>query len=377
MAYTDSDLPYLMALSSVPHIGPVTQRLLLQHFGTAEAILSASDKQWRACSGLSRAQREALKSKQNLEQAIKTLRQLEEWQIQVLDYRSPDYPKRLLEISSFPLLIYARGNVQACHHPKLLSVVGTRRMTDYGKKALESLIAPLAQAGLGIVSGMAYGVDGYAHRLSLAAHGVAIAVQAQGVEKGHPSGHQDLYSDLIHQGGLVISEFPFLSNDQVHKGLFPRRNRLISGLSDGLLVVEADERSGSLITARYGLEQNRSVFAMPGDFDRRYSRGCAKLIREGAQLVTSPEHILEELNSLICVSNKLDHTVMQKENSISLDLFETSLEKEVYQICREARSLDEIIEQASETASFVSATVTKMQLLGRLKDIGGTRFVAQ
>jgi DNA processing protein len=205
------------------------------------------------------------------------------------------YPRYLKEIAQPPWILYIKGD-PACLNRPLLAVVGTRQPSTYGLKIARTLSFELAQAGFGIVSGLAYGIDKAAHQGALQAQGITIAVLGSGVDVIYPKGHRQLYLDLI-CSGAVVSEYPL--GTAPHPGLFPQRNRIISGLSLGTLVVEAARRSGSLITAAYSLEQNREVFAIPGPVTSDKSLGTNWLIQQGAKCVTSVEDILEEFRPLI------------------------------------------------------------------------------
>lgn len=210
--------------------------------------------------------------------------------IAVIDIFDEQYPKLLKEISHPPLVLYIRGNTDVLNQ-RCLAVVGSRKATSYGIAMADEFSAQLASLGLVIVSGLARGIDSAAHRAALR-EGVTIAVMGSGLNNVYPRENREL-ADKISQGGAVISEYPM--NEPPLKENFPRRNRIISGLSKGVLVIEAALRSGALITARRGCEQNRDIFALPGKVDSALSKGTHALIKEGAKLVESVEDIIEEL----------------------------------------------------------------------------------
>lgn len=365
-----------MALSEIESIGPHKQVKLLELFSTAKKVFSASQSELRSCGILSSEQITQIKKGFEEKLYQSKLKYLKEKDIHIVSYRDPDYPQTLLQIASYPILLFYRGNLRALHEPHRLAIVGSRNMTAYGKRVINEWVSEFIQKDIVIVSGMAFGVDVYCHQMSLESGGLTVAVQAQGVERGHPRAHQKIYERVIEKNGCVIGEFPYLESDMVDKFHFPRRNRLISGMCDAVLIVEAAEKSGALITARYALDQNREVYAVPGGVHQKMSRGCLKLIQQGAKVVTCPQDILEDFGLAKKVADKQEELPL-KEHRIATDHFETPLERQIFTICRQQPlTMDVIIDNVSESAPSVSATITKMQLMGRLKETDGRRFVA-
>lgn len=362
-----------MALSEV--LSPAVARRLIACCGSAAGVFSATADAFRD-SELRQANAiwEKLKSC-DLRQYEDRLLEMRRLGIRFVRYDDTTYPKQLKEIASYPLLLFYKGDLSVVNRRPVLAVVGTRNMTGYGQRVLRSWIPLLVARGVVIVSGLAYGVDGLAHGLCVEAGGLTVAVQAQGVERGYPRRQQELYENILKNNGCVVSEFPFVNADWVEKFHFPRRNRLISGLSRGVLVVEAGEKSGALITARYGLDQNREVYAVPGSLFQNMSQGCLNLIRQGAKPVMCVEDILEDFG---LVEQKSDDKMPLPltDERIPTDQFETPLERSIYELCRQCpQTMDAIIERVREPAPFVSATITKMQLSGRLQEAPGRRFV--
>lgn len=283
----------------------------------------------------------------------------------VLNDQDGLYPEKLKHISNRPHELFYRGNVEALQAKALLCVVGSRDMTDYGRRVLEFLIPPLVAKGVVIVSGMAFGVDITAHQLTLKAKGITVGVQAQGVDKGYPRAHQDVYEEILANNGCMLSEFPFIDEYHPEAKLFPRRNRILSGLSDAVLVVEAKEKSGTIVTAQYALEQDRDVYAVPGGIFSPQSAGCHMLLREGAKPVITAQDILE------------DFGFESVKSPVQGNLFETSLEERIFTLCRNKPStLDDIAGSVLDEVPLVSATITKMALTGKLKEVEGRKFVA-
>ncbi|MBU0504677.1 MAG: DNA-processing protein DprA [bacterium] len=365
----------LFALTQYPFIEPSKVVALVDFFGSAEQVLNQNATQLRALNLLApKFIPEILKMKDNPE-LKKQFSSILAQGIGIIDYRSNEYPKRLLNIASFPPMLFYKGDVSLVHSSSLLGIVGTRQMTEYGKAVLQNFIPILVKHQVTIVSGLAFGIDYTAHEECVAAKGKTIAVLAQGVDKSYPRGNQKLYDTLVNEGHLVISEFPMPHEKLNDRILFPRRNRIVSGLCDGVLVVEAPKRSGALITTGYALDQNRDVFSVPGNIDQEMSQGCLQIIKHGAIPVTKAEEIISELGIQLSESKQVKSAIKTQERVGAV--FTSRLEEKIFTFCRtQAKALDDIIEHVSEPASFISATVTKMQLMGYLQEESGRRFVA-
>ncbi len=275
---------YWVAFSAFPGIGPVRFRHLLDTFGTAKAAWEAplSDKFIH------------FKKTFTIDEYLEKLERLH---VSVLTLGDPKYPKLLKEISDPPFLLYIRGKNTGApiNLDKTIAVVGSRNITRYGEEVTRGLVTGLVAYGFTIVSGMAYGVDAVAHQAAMDAGGKTIAVLGCGIDIIAPTGNAKLYRMIGEEGfGAIISEMPLTLRPD--KGLFIARNRIISGLSLGVVVTEGADDSGALITARNASEQGREVFAVPGPITSRYSAGPAQLIKKGAKLVESVEDILDEIN---------------------------------------------------------------------------------
>lgn len=245
------------------------------------------------------------------DQLDSTLQIIERVGARIIPITSADYPQQLKQISSAPPLLYVRGETDSLHLPQI-AIVGSRRMTAVGKSNALQWSRFLASNGFTITSGLAMGVDGCAHRGALdATAGKTIAVMATGIESIYPRRHSELATQILDSGGALITEFH--PNEKPLPTHFPRRNRIISGLSLGVLVIEAAVKSGSLITARYALEQNREVFAIPGSIHNPQSRGCHLLIKQGAHLVESADDIISELGGALAgVAAAVQETPLKK-----------------------------------------------------------------
>lgn len=289
-----AELRAFLTLHLVPGLGPRLTAALLKHFGSAGAVLRAEASQLRQvphigakiseelCQGFRRADVEA------------EIKRMAEHQVGLLALGTPEYPSPLAEVPDPPHLLYIRGSWQA-RDVKAIGIVGSRHCTAYGRRVAERTAADLARAGFTVVSGLARGIDGAAHRGALQAGGRTIAVLAGGLSKIYPPEHAELAEEVQASGALVTEA---TMAQQPLPDMFPARNRLISGLSRAVVVVEAAERSGALITARHAGEQGREVFAVPGPVDSAASAGTLQLIRQGARLVRGADDILEDLEGI-------------------------------------------------------------------------------
>ncbi|WP_311968304.1 DNA-processing protein DprA [Pseudomonas baltica] len=280
-----------LRLHRLPEIGSARLRKLLDAFGDALSALAAPASAWRAL-GMPMVSSDARHHPQICTGASAAMLWLERPGQSLLMWDQPGYPALLAEIPDPPALLFVAGNTDALEHPQL-AIVGSRRASRPGLDTAAAFARSLARIGFTITSGLALGVDGAAHKAALEAGGVTIGVLGTGLEKLYPQRHRQIAADMSAQGSAVISELPLDAGPNA--GNFPRRNRIISGLSLGVLVVEASIASGSLITARLAAEQGREVFAIPGSIHHPGAKGCHQLIRDGAQLVESIEHILQAL----------------------------------------------------------------------------------
>jgi len=282
---------YWLALSLTPGIGSTLMRRLLDRFNTPEAVFHAPMKELSKIEGLGEKVAQEIR-KGPLEKVVeRELSLLREVGGRVITLKDEEYPKRLKDIYDPPALLYVRGALKK-EDEFAISIVGSRKTTPYGRWFTEKVSQELARHGVTIVSGMARGIDSLAHWGAISGGGRTIAVLGCGVDVIYPSENRNLFAKMIDRGA-ILSEFPMGSPPE--GGHFPRRNRIISGLSLGVVVVQASEKSGSLITAGYALEQGREVFAVPGNVGTESSRGTHRLIKEGAKLVESSEDILEEI----------------------------------------------------------------------------------
>lgn len=292
-----TNLPYEIAFSVFPGIGPVRYKLLLSYFGTPKSAWNANQEDLESV-GLPKTimtQFVSFRQRFDIEDYLK---QLQFKHIRAIPISDRAYPERLRQIVDAPIVLYVYGEapLSLLNQPRMIAVVGTRSITPYGKEATKRIVRELVQYRFTITSGLALGVDGVAHSETLAGGGKTIAVLGCGVDIIAPGSHAALYYDIAKKGGLIVSEMPLTHRPL--KGLFPARNRIISGLSLGVIVTEGAENSGALITARYAAEQGREVFAVPGPITSRYSRGPAQLLKNGATVAENAEDILHQFNMI-------------------------------------------------------------------------------
>lgn len=355
-----------LAFSAFPGIGPLRFKLLRDYFGSAEKAWDASLEKLLAI-GLGEkltAKFVAFRNKFSIDDFNKFL---QKHNIKVLPLFDKNYPYLLRELPDAPFVLYVRGEIDDdwWNSGKTIAVVGTRRVTNYGTAATRQIAGGLATSGLTIVSGMAYGVDTVAHQAAIDAGGKTIAVLGCGIDMIHPLSNTALYWNIIKKSGAVVSEFP--PGLLVNKGLFPARNRIISGLSLGTVVTEGASDSGALITARYAGEQSREVFAVPGPITSSLSAAPTILLKQGAKLVTQAEDILEELN--------IKNIAMKQFNNVTMGkIFDqlTPEEKKIIEILQnENLHFDEIVRRSGITSSKIGSLLTMMEMKRLIKNLGG------
>ncbi|WP_447096152.1 DNA-processing protein DprA [Pseudomonas sp. CF10PS3] len=286
-----SELEARLRLHRLPEVGPKRFRLLIEAFGSASKAISAPASAWRAL-GLPPISADARRSPEIRDGASEALAWLGRPAQHLLMWDQPEYPALLAQIDDAPPLLFVAGDPSILEKPQL-AMVGSRRASRPGMDTAAAFSRSLASAGFVITSGLALGIDGAAHQAALDVGGHTIGVLGTGLENVYPQRHRRLAEAMIAQGSAVVSEFPLDAGPQASN--FPRRNRIISGLSLGVLVVEASVASGSLITAKLAAEQGREVYAIPGSIHHPGAKGCHQLIRDGAMLVETIEHILEGL----------------------------------------------------------------------------------
>lgn len=362
-----ANLPYLLTLHRINGLGPIRLKLLLDYFKDPKIAWETDKAEWQSL---------------HLPQSV-----IDAWQmykkeldpqgygesllksgIKILTVFDDNYPSLLKEIYDPPTVLYFKGEIPL---GRAIAIVGTRSITGYGKVVTERFAKFLAETGITIISGLARGVDSLAHQSAISVDGKTVAVLGGGLNNIFPAENEGLASRISNNFGAVISEFPpdFASLP----GNFPARNRIISGLSLAVLVTEAAEDSGSLITARDALEQGRDVFAVPGPITSDRSKGTAILIKQGARLVTDPEEILEELGIDQVQSARFARRAkLQVQNDLQL----SEDEKKILEYLKnETKHLDEICRELKLSTPLVSSSLIKMEIRGLVQSLGGGNYV--
>jgi DNA processing protein len=349
-----------LAISRVPHIGPVRIERLLARFGSLASAWSAPREELRATLD-PKPLAELLAVRSGVD-PVSELDRLARLGIRVIHPGHLSFPKLLAEISGRPSILYIRGELLPADDASI-AIVGTRRATPYGRQSAERIAAELAQAGVTIISGLARGVDAAAHRAALGAGGRTIAVLGSGPDVIYPPEHRGLAEQIL-ESGAIISEFaPGTKPDAQN---FPARNRIISGMSLGTLVIEAPLRSGALITATFAADQGREVFVIPGSIFAQSSEGTNALLRDGARIARNGADLLEDLG----LSVGANSAATQRRLPLEED------ERRLYDaLGKEARHIDEVAEEAGLTAGAASALLLTMELKGLIRNHGAQYYV--
>ena len=357
-----SDIRYWIGLSLVPDIGPVMARKLITSMGSPENVFKAGAGDLLSIRGLGEEKAKSIHNFSLWDAVERQIEEAERKKIEVVTYNDTRYPEVLKEIEGVPLVLYMKGE----YHPDDrygIAVVGSRKNSGYGEAVAQKISDELACSGFTIISGMARGIDTLAHKSALASGGRTIAVLGSGLDVHYPAENKGLM-EKIAGSGCVISEFP--PGTMPNRENFPRRNRLISGLSMGVLVVEATADSGSLITAGYAAEQNREIFAVPGSIFSENSEGTNQLIRQGAKVVLRTEDIIEELAPVLRGLMKMP----------GRDAAEISPEEGMLcaALTREPKHVDVVSREATLPVHKTLELLLSLELKGLVRQTNGKRF---
>lgn len=359
---------HALRLALVPGVGPKLRRALLERFGSAEAVLRASPSALREVSGVGMKLSARLASAMEEIDAEGEIALCHAQQVRIVMDTDAEYPALLRQVPDPPGVLFVRGELRP-QDELALAIVGTRHPTMYGVRQAERLAGSLARAGMTVISGLARGIDAAAHRGALAAGGRTLAVLASGVLNIYPPEHVELARAVVEHGALVSESPP---QAEPLAGTFPQRNRVISGLALGVLVVEAGDHSGALITARHAMEQGREVFAVPGRIDDRTSRGCHRLIRDGAKLVETVEDILEELGPLYQATVRDDGHVVRHPAELSLNEVE---QKVLSAIGDRATAIDQIVAETGLPVPQVLSILSVLEMRHVIRRLSGSTVV--
>jgi DNA processing protein len=361
------ELKYWVGLSGIPGIGRARIARLREYFGSLQEAWQAPEGRLKQA-GLDSRSIDALVTLRPKISLDAEMDRLERYRVKVFICEDSLYPSRLKQIYDYPPVLYVRGSLPSEDEP-CLAIVGTRRPTIYGRQVTEEIVADLARSQIVIVSGLARGIDSVAHRAALDAGGKTVAIFGSGLDIVYPGENAKLAQAIMEHGAL-ISEYPLGVKPKAEN--FPLRNRIMSGLSMGVLVVEAGEKSGALITANQAVEQNREVFAIPGSIFSPASQGTNRLIQEGAKLVRNYTDILQELNLTIAVQQaEIDGFSPSEPSTI-----EGSLESAILkQLSWEPSHIDEICRRSGLAMPEVSSVLVMLELKGIARQMGGMNYV--
>lgn len=366
------DLKYWLALTLIKDIGPVTAKRLLSAFRTPQRVFEASPNELKDVEGINGSKINGISEFNSWDDVEKEINEINRHNVRIIRYTDEEYPESLRYIDNSPVILYVKGSFIK-KDKYAVAIVGSRNMTEYGKRITEMISSELVSYGITVVSGMARGIDTVSHKGALKAKGRSIAVLGSGLDSPYPPENKELFDELSEKG-CVISEFPM--GTPPNKENFPQRNRLISGLSLGVLVVEAAAKSGSLITAGYALEQGKDVFAIPGSITSSNSEGTNELIKKGAKLVQKAEDILEDiaphLKGLRGSANGL------QGESLPVNLNRLEINDEEKAICNilgsEPKHIDIISREAGMQAGRVLGILLGLEIKGIVKQSEGKRF---
>jgi DNA processing protein len=369
---------YWLALALTPGLGPTRIRKLIEHCGSAERVFQASLTELEAM-GMRAVSAQSLATGKSLELAQQECMKAAEAGARIISLSDPEYPSRLKEIYDPPVILFVKGRVDVLAQPGI-AMVGTRHPTPYGSGMAERLSTDLAARGLVIISGLARGIDTASHRGAVAAKGKTVAVLGTGIDVMYPKENTRLTEQIVALGGALITEFPVGTSPAPQN--FPIRNRIISGMSAGVLVVEAAEYSGTRITSRCALEQNRDVYAVPGNVTNKNSWGPNTLIKQGAKLVATWEDVWEELPPDIqaALSARQQNESPEAETaSLFPDDAISSHERKILKLLKadESTHIDQLVESLENeiSPSEIFAALFELELNGKVRQLPGKNFV--
>lgn len=361
----EDSLLYDIALTQVPGIGPVQAKFLLEHFHSAQAVFKAGKKELSFIEGIGEVRAKAIKAFQDFDAALTEIEFCEKHQIQILTTNNPQYPQRLLHCYDAPTVLYYRGNA-ALNNSKTISIIGTRLHTDYGKQITEQIIEALVPYNVLVISGLAFGIDSIAHKAAIKQQLPTVGVLAHGLSTLYPPQHKQLAKEMLLNGGL-LTEFGHNISPEKHN--FPKRNRIVAGMSDATIVIETATKGGSMITAELAINYNRDLFAVPGRLTDAKSSGCLKLIQQNKAIVfTNTQQLLEELGWL------QKPVKAPAQRSLFIDLTED--EKILVQILQQQETLpiDALYLQSGLSSSNVAAAILNLELQNVITALPGKMY---
>ena len=361
-----NDLLYQIALTLVPNIGDVHAKALINFYGNAEAVFKAPKKDLENLEGIGTVRANSIKNFKDFSSSETEIKFIEQYKISPLFITDKNYPQRLLNCYDSPLMLYYRGSVDL-NMPKIISIVGTRVHTDYGKMVCEKIVEDLHAEGILIVSGLAYGIDTIAHRAALKNKLDTVGVLAHGLDKIYPPANKAMAKQMVDNGGLLTEFMSFTNPDRQN---FPKRNRIVAGMCDGLIVIESSKKGGSLITAELANGYNKDVFAIPGKITDSKSEGCNYLLKNNkAILITGANDLLEMLNW------KPNAKPLQKKQR-ELFIEFTADERIVVDILQqnESMQIDQLYYKSGLSSSAMAAALLMLEMQGIVISMPGKLY---
>ena len=361
-----NDLLYQIALTLVPNIGDIHAKALVNIYGDAQSIFKAKRKELESIEGIGTIRAGSIKAFQNFQSSEDEIAFIEKYKITPLFITDKNYPQRLLNCYDSPALLYYRGNADL-NTSKIIAVVGTRNNSDYGKTVCEKIMENLASENILVVSGLAFGIDTIAHKAALKNNLQTIAVLAHGLDRIYPAQNKTLAKQMIEHGGLLTE---FISHTNPDKQNFPKRNRIVAGISDAVIIMETGKKGGSLITAELGNNYNKDVFAIPGRVNDSKSEGCNYLIKNNkAALINGANDLLEMMNW-----KPVDKPAVKKQRELFIEL--TPDEKIVVAILQqqEAVHIDEMYFKSGLSSSAVAAALLMLEMQGVVASMPGKLY---
>lgn len=360
-----NDLLYQIALTLVPNIGSIQAKILIDHFGDAESVFKASEKKLNTVENIGEVKAASIKSFNNFEKAEEEIKFIEKYKIQPIFIKDEKYPKRLLNCYDAPILLYYRGTADL-NHEKIISIIGTRSNTDYGKQITEKLITDLANENVMIVSGLAFGIDAIAHKAALQNNLHTIGVLAHGLDTIYPPQHKSMAKDMTQNGGLLTE---FMQNTKPDRHNFPKRNRIVAGMADATIVVETAIKGGSMITAELAHNYNKDVFAFPGKITDSKSAGSNYLIKnKHAILLTDAAQLLEKMGW------KKGKRASKSQKELFIEL--SADEKVIVDILKDKESVhvDELFIRSGLSSSAIAASMLNLELQNIILSLPGKMY---